>query len=282
MRTLQVLLLAALVAFLAAPMWAQTTGTLTLTEENTPPCAPELQLPNFRCATLARNHQGNIVIAGDRIRLDCAGRTVSGGGSGTGIDLTGLFGVIVENCHVTNFGDGIALNGTRRSVFRQNLVDRNTDEGFDLEGSDGNIFLRNTVKENGSDGFDLEDSHENFFEDNEVTQNRVDGIELDFCHNNTFEGNTVSGNGNHGFSLDFSQANIFKRNIANNNRDVGFEIENASNDNTLIANSASGNLGGDAVQTPPAVGIAISVRNWYFENNFRTAVGLEFILGVGD
>lgn len=234
---------------LSSPVWG-TSGTLTI-KTNT---------------TLTETHEGNIVIAADFITLNCDDHTVTGNGTGTGIELNGTIGVTVEDCIVTNFADGFSLVGSLRNIFTGNQVNNNKDEGFDIEQSNGNLFTLNTVTTNASDGFDLDDSHGNIFQENEVTHNRSNGIELDRCNNNIFEVNTVNNNGTSrtrsGFSLDTSSGNFFRNNTADNNSRNGFRLEIGSNDNTLLRNRACGNVEGDVFQD------GTSSRNLSRDNEF--------------
>jgi parallel beta-helix repeat protein len=272
MRTRHVLLLAVLCALLSAPVWAAD-PTLILDQEG-------------EIFTLPGDFQGNIIIAADRVRLDCADHLVSGTGTGNGIEVIGRLAVTVERCRVTNFADGFHITNTQRSLFRANTAFQNTDEGFDIENSDGNLFIRN-VTDGGEgfiqrDGFDLDNSHENLFVENMAMRHVRNGIELDFCDNNVFEGNTVQRNRNHGFSVDASDANTFSRNTANNNGDNGFDIENFSSRNTFFNNSAgetpeTRNANFDAIVhvedpgPPPEDGFC----NIFVENHFGRTSGLE-------
>lgn len=163
MKKLHFIPFAALSTLLVAPVWA-TTGTLTVTTNT----------------TLSEEHNGNIVIAADSITLDCAGLTVTGASTGTGIALIGRRGVTVTNCRVTNFENGFALIGSNRNVFIANEALNNNDEGFDIEASDANIFMNNQANQNDTDGFDLDDSHGNiFFQQNTANENGRNGFELD-------------------------------------------------------------------------------------------------------
>jgi len=202
--------------------------------------------------TLTADHNGQIVIGADGITLDGNGYVIRGCGTGNGIKLVSRTGVTIKNCIVTNFDDGIQLNGSHDNVFRNNKVHHNTNEGFDIEGSDRNTFRGNTSEDNGRDGFDMEDSEYNEFINNEATGNGTsgsggNGVELDRCSNNTFTGNTSSNNLRNGFSLDDSPDNDFEENTADNNGRRGFQIE-TSDDNTFSDNDACGNSVDDARQ----------------------------------
>jgi len=62
-------------------------------------------------ATLTDNLAGSggncLVIGTDNITLDCGGYSILGNGSGTGIYISGKSGVIIKNCVIGGFYDGI-------------------------------------------------------------------------------------------------------------------------------------------------------------------------------
>src|SRR4051794_30745393 len=91
---LRVLLGAAVVCLMlvVVPVASATTGTLVITSDK----------------TLGEDHVGNIVVGTDGVILDCAGHSVSGGGT-FGVLLSGRTGVSVKNCDVSGFAHGIGL-----------------------------------------------------------------------------------------------------------------------------------------------------------------------------
>lgn len=252
------ILLTALCTLPYGLVWGQTSGTLTITTST----------------TLTEDHNGNIVIAANRVTLDCAGHAVTGDGSGSGIELIGRTGASVANCRVTNFQRGVFLQGSRSNIFMKNEVSNNAEEGFEFEESDANILVNNRANKNDRDGFDLDDSHGNIFIDqNEVTENGLNGIELDRSNNNVFIGNTANNNGRKGersgFSLDISTGNFFRDNTANNNTRNGLRLDSSS-DNTFTANQASGNEGrdrGSVIDGADCKQIGLSIRNQFLPDN---------------
>jgi parallel beta-helix repeat protein len=116
--------------------------------------------------TLAKDHFGNIFIASDGVSLDCKGHTVSGDGSGSGIDLISRAGVTLKNCQVTGFGVGIKLVASSGNTLTKNTANGNT-RGFELESSSDNTLTRNAACGN-SDVDALQDpSGGNVFVDND-------------------------------------------------------------------------------------------------------------------
>ncbi len=96
-----------------------------------------------------------LVVAGNRIVLDCAGRTINGTGSdfaSLGISLAGTSEVTVENCKVTGFQDGFLLNSSSGDTLTGNTADGNG-FGFYLSSTSGNTLTGNTADGNTSYGY---------------------------------------------------------------------------------------------------------------------------------
>ena len=80
-------------------------------------------------------------IGADDIVLDCDGHHIRGSGGGVGILLQGRAGVIVRDCHVEDFDDGLRMRDT--------IGNRITDNHFtrgDVEGSTGDLIAGNTFR----------------------------------------------------------------------------------------------------------------------------------------
>src|SRR5262249_399368 len=124
-----------------------------------------------------------------------------------GIKLDHVSGVFVENCTVTGFSQGIALQNSDSDFILNNLVVGNKLDGIDLNFSNNNVFKGNTVSGNGQDGIDLEDSRSKRLGGGIcVTGNLEAGISLQRFFDNKFipvlsllEGPNVVVCGNGGF-----------------------------------------------------------------------------------
>jgi parallel beta-helix repeat protein len=105
------------------------------------------------------DHAGNIVIAADNVTLDCAGHSVTGGGTGTGILLDGRSRVTVKNCQVTAFEDGIRIEATAgrssRNTLAANTVSNNATNGVLVMDSSGDLLTRNIARDNDYWGYHL-------------------------------------------------------------------------------------------------------------------------------
>ena len=126
------------VAFAASPAFA-TTGMMTITKST----------------TLTADHVGNIVIAKDKVTLDCAGHTITSPtpGTGYGVDLQSRTRVTVRNCVVTGFSHAFNLYRSGDNSFASNRTINNA-IGFAVgHGSSGNTFTGNVTSNDRIHGF---------------------------------------------------------------------------------------------------------------------------------
>src|SRR5262245_47367809 len=186
-----ILLRSSMILFVSEPAFAQTSGTLNVSTDT----------------VLSANHNGNVVVVADNVTLDCAGRTIAGGGLERGIFLEGRTGVTIKNCNVTGFTLGVLLFQTTNSVLTANTASGNT-FGFALMFSSANPVLGNFANQNSLSGFAPGASSGNTFTGNTANQNGRNGFEVhqqaDF---NTFTDNTANGNGVFGIALSSSSNN---------------------------------------------------------------------------
>ncbi len=167
--------------------------------------------------TLTENHNGNIVIDADGVTLDCAGFSVTGSGSGSGIVLATKTGVTVKNCNVTGFIVGIFL----------------------LSFSNSNTLTDNTASNN-SVGILLGLSSGNTLTDNTASNNNI-GIRLFRSSGNTLTDNTASNNGIGFFVVSASDANQITSNfIAENEHGINICLSLMPPDNTIFPNKFKG------------------------------------------
>src|SRR5438045_7044281 len=128
------------VLFMAAPGAAAgaSTGTLIVTSNT----------------VMTDDHQGTVIIAADNVTLDCAGHTISGPGNGygdMGIVLDGRTGVVVKNCRVTGFDNGLIVVGfagpSTDNTLSQNVAYGNSSSGFALNRAAATTLAGNTRSE---------------------------------------------------------------------------------------------------------------------------------------
>jgi len=227
--------------------------------------------------TLTGNHFGNIQIAADNIKLDCAGDTVFGpgvSGFSGGIEVDGRTGVTVTNCTVTGFNvNGVFGGGTSNSTFTANLLYGNGNHGIHLDFGNANVLVGNTSRSNGAIGIVQTRATQTRLEANTVQDNKNwAGIALfDGSHDNVVVSNTAIGNAI-GFLLDNgANANQLRENTARLNTNNGFLIR-ASTNNIVVANTAQQN----------AVGLTlwnVSANQFHGNNALFNQLGFEVIQG---
>jgi parallel beta-helix repeat protein len=213
--------------------------------------------------TLTEDHNGNIVIGADGITLDCDAHTVTGSGSGVGVQLDSRTGVTVRNCHVVQFdvgfevgagsssvdlegntadgnGQGFVISGSTAVTLTENEANNNASWGIILTvGTTSSILSKNSASGNEKIGFAL-----NTVSGNELVENRSNGHETNFdlldSDNNTLEGNVANG-GFRGFAVSNSDGNTITNNsVVGTTGGAGFIFGNSSN-NVVMGNLAEKN-----------------------------------------
>ena len=181
----------------------------------------------FTDTTLSENHRGNIEIMTDDVKLDCAGHSVIGTGSGIGIHLEGRTGVKVENCRVTNFTYGFLLSSSSNNVLEGNIANKNSDNGFALQNfSNGNILKENSASNTKIwSGFWLRESSNNILRENLASSNGSSGFAVGrYSNYNELSENKAIDNISGFATFNFSNNNRFIENVAERNSWTGFFI----------------------------------------------------------
>jgi parallel beta-helix repeat protein len=152
---------------------------------------------------------------GSGSKLDCHGRTMTGGGSYYGLDLWSATDMIVQTCTVTNFGDGLHIYNADRLLLRGNHFDGNDRGVYANQMESATIF-------------------DNTFSSNTLS----DGFAMDTCHSNTFQSNTFNSNGRYGFTFSTSDNCVLIGNTANSNGGSGLHISSGSDNTDMNGNTA--------------------------------------------
>jgi len=203
---------------------------------------------------LTEDHAGSIIVGTDGITLDCAGHSITGPGSGTGVLLQNRTGVTVKNCHVSNFDNGIGVERSPNNTIENNDVSDNHNRGINVnDGSHETQLVDNTANRNIHGIFVSKNSNRNKIVGNTFNENSGSGLMILRSHYNEITDNTASDNGSNGILLFAfptrglglgSNNNIIRRNTANGNVRAGIKLWD-SNDNIVEANTANGNGVGD-------------------------------------
>ena len=172
---------------------------------------------------LTADHDGPVVLAGDNLTLDCAGHSITGFGD-VGIKVEGREGVVIRNCLVSGFDNGLRLESstdieldsnqvsdiggnsfqlidTHGSQLGGNTSDRAGCDAFLLAGSSGNVLSDNSARDNGCSGFALFDSADNIILRSVVTGSNFEGVFLSGSIRNLLEENSISDVGGVGIAM---------------------------------------------------------------------------------
>jgi para-nitrobenzyl esterase len=185
-----------------------------------------------------------LIIGADGIRLDLNGRTITGSGTGVGIDVAGRTHVSIAGGVVKNFQAGVRVLDSTEIVIESNEISGNTD-GIDLQlGSARNTIRHNTLRDNRSRGVMLRSgTADNGVKRNTLSGNRV-GILLFGAVDTDVVDNLVSASLLAGIRLNV---------LANGNR---------VKDNSVVSNPA----GIEFLVTPTGS----AVGNWIVGNTIGT------------
>lgn len=218
-----------------------------------------------------------IDIQADDVLLDCMGfsldyndsaGSIAIAGNGTDILFNPLRNVTIQNCVVTDYAIGIALNKTDGGVLDNNVLTSNDDSGMkfvdirnvnltnnDIEsntfygiygGMDSNNFIGNTMNLNGITGLWIS-GNANTINNNNASLNGQYGIYIisydpTFALNNVTS-NNASYNNETGIYVTLASWNYIDYNIADNNTGTGIALIYVNN-TELIGNNIT--LNGDA------------------------------------
>lgn len=196
---------------------------------NTVGCGSTITTSTTLTANIGPCSGDGLIIGASGIVLNCAGHTISGMGSGSGISsLQEATKVTVENCNVTGFEYGFFIAPfSYGNTLTKNTATGNTGYGFYLKRSSLNNLNGNTAYGNGN------------------------GFFLFRSQRNSFNGNTADGNGN-GFFLSYgSIQNTFSGNTANSNSHFGYYdlIGRSTEHRYWTGNKCSGNFLGGSFPT---------------------------------
>jgi len=160
--------------------------------------------------TLAQDIQATgtcFTITADDVVLDGDGKTITGDGTGTGVDVDGFDNLVIENLNVVSFNMGVDLVSSENSILRNNYL-ANNGFGINIVTSSSNTINDNTFFSNSDSGVFLRLSMDNNFVDNVFDSNGhglrfTDGYVL----RNTISGGEISGSTESAIVFDYSTNN---------------------------------------------------------------------------
>jgi len=129
----------------------EASGTIYIRADGSidPPTAPIFSIDNVTYTLIGNvtSDADGIAVERDNVVVDGAGYTVTGGGSGSGITLTGRSNVMVGNMTIENWANGIFLSNSDGHVLIDNEI-RNNNRGIHIKWSANIIIERNNVTNN--------------------------------------------------------------------------------------------------------------------------------------
>ena len=207
-----------------------------------------------------------LIVGADGIKIDLAGYTITGSGSGAAVVVTGRTNVTIAGGTVRNFAAGVFVSDSSDIVIKGNEFRQNVD-GIDCQaGCVGNTIKENEFGDNTARGIMLRGSSvDNVVKENTFTGNRV-GILLFGATDSTVKENIVSGNIIAGIRVNvLATGNLLKENTVSSNP-AGIEFlrtaTGSATGNTVVENTLATNACG--LKGPLA---GNTVRKNLFETN---------------
>jgi parallel beta-helix repeat protein len=146
--------------------------------------------------------------------FDCQGHVIDGQENGNGISLSSGENVIVKNCEITDFDDGI-YTGALETQLINNTIHNNNGPGVYLGGSaENSLVFENLIYEN-EEGIYLFSMYTNI-EKNIIHNNTEDGIHFQSAGYSTLFENILCDNAKSGYSFDVKNYH-FPENTGDNN-----------------------------------------------------------------
>jgi len=212
------------------------------------------------------------IINASNIAFDCFGYTITGNGSGTGIDVTGQSNVTIKNCIVSNFNRNILFSSTNASFIINTTTYNSTQENIEFMSSNNNALTNITASGNassfptinltGGQGNNLSNvtsssidtsgagaialdtgAQNNILRNISVTgQNSAIGILMSQSNNNSMINVTANTDGNAGIYIDSCNLTSISIGTLTGNSQPGILLSGVQNATlaNLIINSSSG------------------------------------------
>lgn len=185
-------------------------------------------------ATTACSNNG-IYILPD-IMLDCAGHSISGSRVQFTHGISLAPNVIVKNCNINNFFDGLLVVDADNSLIQDNVVSNNANVGMLTRFSDDMDVIANTF-ENNAGGLYILYNFRNLFDNNIISNNTHQGFLSDVIGQSQFTNNEITNNGDNGIQFRSSANNdVWNNTFVNNGAHVN---DNGETNNYYIGTSGN-------------------------------------------
>ena len=158
-----------------------------------------------------------LIVGADGITIDLNGHTITGPGSGVGINVPNRTGVLIKGGTVRNFLAGVQLANSTAIVVKENRFTGNQDAVF-LIGTSGSTIKENIAWQNTRVGVMLRpsgirNSTQNVVVENTLTDNTNGMILVETPTGNTIKENRISGSSNAGLNVNGPvSGNVIKEN----------------------------------------------------------------------
>ncbi|MCV0392646.1 MAG: right-handed parallel beta-helix repeat-containing protein [Nitrosopumilus sp.] len=189
------------------------------------------------------------VVSANGITLDGDGHSISGDGTGFGIDISSKNGITVTDTTISDFHLGVKLYFGTNNVISDNFFSNNS-ENIQLRSfSNGNTISGNTISNSQTNGISLVDSDNNLFLQNVFELNVLDGISIYKSNNNVMTENLFKSNKNGIATATATGNSVTNNEFDSNNVGVGLYSSSSLNsvhnnsfiDNAIQARDSTGN-----------------------------------------
>ena len=185
------------------------------------------------CITLAPEASNSTV--------DCRGRTIAGNLTGDGVFLNGTTNVTVRNCTITNFNNGISIEGGSGNTVTICNTSSNYEAGISASGSLGTAVAGNTANSNFFVGiFILLGSNQNRVWANNASGNGESGLHVDEITSIIASGNHLTGNNYSNLYVHDAPLSSFSSNNLSGGRRYGLYAYDLNSSN-FSSNQVDGN-----------------------------------------
>lgn len=179
-----------------------------------------------------------LVVGADGVKINLAGHTITGPGSGAGVLIVGRQDVSVVGGRIENFTAGVQVNNSSGVVVKH-MAFAGNGEGVDLQaGARGTTIKENSFTNNRARGVMMRASS-------------VDNI----VKENAFAGNNV------GVALNGTLDATVKENVITGSRAAGVRVNIGAAGNLVVENTIDGN--------PAGIDIVATAVGWAIGNTFK-------------
>ncbi|MBU1975591.1 MAG: right-handed parallel beta-helix repeat-containing protein, partial [Nanoarchaeota archaeon] len=186
-----------------------------------------------------------IIIGADDITLDCDGHTIERAGDNMdiGINMDGRTSVVITDCNLLNYYEGISLQEASENEIRKSTFTGG--EGkygiYSINSSNNSIRANEFHDMHGMSAY-LVNSHDNLFEKNRLYELSYDGLSLRYSNGNIIRANDIHDTSDHSIALQNSNKNVIEDNHVYDNLH-GIVLVIDSHDNTIVGNRVIDNEG---------------------------------------